>query len=207
MNSGTTTAHQSLPRSRPLQAGPEAPESKAVTLAHLACHTWPRLQSRRPSAGRCEGQTHAALRAESHPSRREAPSPALPAETPSAERPLQANPPSQSPHCAERHPVSLARGHPLATSAQTQLCTIATTPLTWTSPHVRVRACTHTHTPTYSHTHTGRVAASQPGRRVHVSPGPGPSTTAGSSSPHVSSRLLSVLRGCFSVGSADSSPP
>lgn len=94
--------------------------------------------------GRCEGQTHAALRAESHPPRREAPVPALPAETPSAERPLQANPQSQSPHCAEGHPVSLARGHPLATSAQTQLCTIATTPLTWTSPHVRARAHTHT---------------------------------------------------------------
>lgn len=145
MKSGTTTAHQSLPRSRPSQAGPEAPESKAVTLAHLECHTWPRLQSRRPSAGRCEGQTHAALRAESHPPRREAPVPALPAETPSAERPLQANPPSQSPHCGEGHPVSLARGHPLATSAQTQLCTIATTPLTWTSPHVRVRAHARTH--------------------------------------------------------------
>lgn len=113
--------------------------------SHLACHTWPRLQSRRPSTGRCEGQTHAALRAESHPPRREAPVPALPAETPSAERPLQANPPSQSPHCAEGHPVSLARGHPLATSAQTQLCTIATTPLTWTSPHVRVRAHARTH--------------------------------------------------------------
>lgn len=69
--------------------------------------------------------------------------------------------------------------------------------------------CTHTHTLTHphTHTHTGRAAASQPGRRVHVSPGPGPSTTAGRSSPHVSSRLLSVLRGCFSVGSADSSPP
>lgn len=71
-------------------------------------------------------------------------------------------------------------------------------------PTARVHAHTHTHILT--HTHTGRAAASQPGRRVHVSPGPGPSTTAGRSSPHVSSRLLSVLRGCFSVGSADSSP-